>query len=66
MKLSNVKDWKTTVVALVGGIIVIAGIVWPDKVSPETGEILKEASTEVIIGIGAIISALSGILGKDK
>ena len=66
MKLSNVKEWKTTVMAIVGALVMIAGIFWPEKINEETGETIKQSIDEIITGVGAIIPVIAAILAKDK
>jgi len=62
-KLSNAKSWKTTVLAIVGGIVVLAGIIWPDKVDAATGQAVNEAIGQIVMGIGSLIVVLTGIFG---
>lgn len=66
MKLANIKDWKTTVLGIIGGIVVVAGILWPDRVDPETGAQVNAAASQVVLGIGALITLITGIFAKDK
>lgn len=61
----NVKDWKTTVMGIIGGVILIAGIFWPDKMDADTGEVIKTAVNEIIVGVGALIPIIVAIFGKD-
>lgn len=63
-KGKNVKDWKTTVLAILGGVLMIAGILYPEKINPETQEIIKDSVGEIITGIGALIPILVGIFGS--
>lgn len=66
MKIKNVKDWKTTVTGVVGVLVVLAGILWPDKINQETGQVIQTAIGEIVVGVGALIAAFSGILAKDE
>lgn len=66
MKLSNVKDWKTTVMAIASGAIMLAGVLWPETIDAETGEAVKAAVAELATGIGMAIAVVTGILAKDK
>lgn len=66
MKLSNVKHWKTTIMGIVGGVLIIAGVLWPDKINAETGEVINEAVGQIISGIGAIIPIIAALLAKDN
>lgn len=65
MKLSNVKDWKTTVMAIIGGGLMLAGILWPDTINADTGETIKEATQEILTGVGGLITVITGLLAKD-
>jgi predicted ATP-grasp superfamily ATP-dependent carboligase len=66
MKLINIKDWKTTLLGIIGGIVVLAGMLWPDRVDQETGAQVTAAASQVVLGIGALIALITGILAKDK
>lgn len=66
MKLSNAKDWRTTLTAVIGGVIMIAGVLFPDKVNTDDQQILTNAFAQVLTGVGAIVMFLAGLLGKDK
>ena len=59
------KNWKTTAGVVFGAILVVVGLAMPDKVDPETQEVLRIAFAEVIAGIGVLISTITGILAKD-
>jgi hypothetical protein len=66
MKLSNVKrHWKTTVMGIVGGLLMIAGLMWPDQINPETGESINVAIDEIVTGIGALIPIIAALFAKD-
>ena len=65
-KAKNAADWKTTVLSIIGGILMIAGILYPDKIDSETGEAIKVATDEILTGGGALFTILVGIFGaKD-
>lgn len=63
-KFKNAKDWKTTLIGVISGIVMIAGIMWPDKVNPETQEVIKTATSEIIMGVAVLIPALTAIFGS--
>ena len=65
MKINWKKDWATTVGAIVGTILVVAGFLWPEKVDLDTQEIIKSATNEIIVGVGALINIITGWLAKD-
>ena len=65
LSTKNVKDWKTTLLGVFGAVILIAGMVWPDKVNPETQEVIKTATNEIVMGIGALIPVIVAIFGRD-
>ena len=66
MKLKNAKEWKTTLTALIGGVIMIAGVLWPEKIDQQTMQVLNEGVGQVITGIGAIIPVIALIFAKDE
>ena len=66
MKLANLKDWKTTVLAVIGAVLVIAGMVWPEKVDVTTQEVIKSAVNEIVIGLGTLIAVIPGLFGKGE
>lgn len=65
LALKNAKDWKTTIMGIVGGIIFLAGMLWPDKINPETGEVIATALNEILVGLGVLIPTVVAIFGKD-
>lgn len=65
MKLSNFTDWRTTTTAIIGGIVMIAGLLYPDRVTQDTGEIINSSVDSIIVGIGGLISVISGLFGSD-
>jgi len=68
MKLKNLnfgKDWKTTVTAIVGGMLVLAGILWPSKIDPETQASANTAIAQVLAGVGTLVALIAGLFGSD-
>jgi hypothetical protein len=61
LKLKNARDWKTTVITVVGVLLVVAGAVWPEKVDTETQETIKSALNEVLLSVGLLINSIVGI-----
>jgi hypothetical protein len=61
LKLKNARDWKTTVITVVGVLLVVAGAVWPEKVDAETQETIKSALNEVLLSVGILINTIIGI-----
>jgi len=61
----NAKDWKTTLLGIVAGIVMVAGILWPDKIDAETGATINTAIGEIVSGVGAIIAVVTGLRAKD-
>lgn len=59
------KDWKTTLGVVIGALVVVAGLVWPEKLDAETQEVIKTAFNEILVGVGTLISVITGILAKD-
>jgi hypothetical protein len=63
LRQKNVKDWKTTTMGIIGAILVIAGLVWPEKVDPQTQEIIRTSVNEILVGVGALIPVIISIFG---
>ena len=59
------KNWKTTVGAVVAALLVMLGMFIPDKFDPETQAVINTAVGQVISGVGALIAVITGILAKD-
>lgn len=59
------KNWKTTVGAVIAAILVMLGMFIPDKFDIETQTTINTAVGEVITGVGALIAVVTGILAKD-
>ncbi len=65
--LKNVfSDWRTSVVAILGGVLMLAGILWPEKLDLTTQEVVNSAVGEIISGVGALIAVINGLKAKDK
>ena len=65
-KLKNFSDWKTTILTIVGGALLVVGVLWPDKFNEATKETLLEGVDQILIGLGAIIPIIVGLFGaKD-
>jgi len=65
MKL-NVKDWKTTLLGIFAGLMVILGILLPEKFDLETQATVNTALSQVVTGIGALVAIIAGLIAKDK
>jgi hypothetical protein len=63
-KAKNAKDWKTTVLTIIGGLVMLAGILYPDKVTDDVKEGILSSTGSIITGIGALIPILVGIFGS--
>jgi small basic protein len=61
----NVKNWKSTIAGIVAGVLVIAGVLYPEKFDPETHVAINAAVGEILSGIGALIAVISGLVAKD-
>ena len=59
------KNWITTVGGVVAAVLVVAGIVWPDKIDPETQIAAQAAVALFLEGAGALVAVLTGIFAKD-
>lgn len=56
-----VRDWKTTVITIVGVALTIVGAIWPDKFDPETQETIRTTISEIVLGVGILINAIIGV-----
>ncbi len=43
----------------------IAGIIWPEKIDTETGEVIKTSVDEIVTGIGALIPIIAALFARD-
>ena len=59
------KNWVTTVGGIVSGLLIVAGIVWPGKVDPETQVATQAAVAVILEGVGALVAILTGLFAKD-
>jgi hypothetical protein len=59
------KNWMTTVGAVIGSALVVLGFIWPDKVDIVTQEVIRTATAEIIAGVGILINVITGLLAKD-
>lgn len=59
------KNWKTTLGVVIGSLLVVAGLVWPETVNEEAQGVIREALNEILIGVGALIDLVTGWLAKD-
>lgn len=63
-KLRNLTHWRTSIMGIIGGVLIIAGVLYPDKIDPETQETIKSSVNEILISIGALIPIISAIFGS--
>ena len=61
----NAKDWKTTVAGIVAALLVIAGVLYPEKIDPTTQVAINTALAEILTGVGALVAVIAGLLAKD-
>lgn len=66
MKLKNFKQWKTTLSAIIGGVLMVAGVIWPDKVTETVKEGVINGTGDIITGIGALITIITGLFASDN
>jgi len=59
------KDWKTTAGVIIGSLLVVAGLVWPEQVDPDTQLEIQTALNEILAGVGVLINLVTGWLAKD-
>lgn len=62
----NAKDWKSTVAGIIAALLVIAGVLYPEKIDPQTQTVINTAVAEILTGLGAIVAIISGLVAKDK
>lgn len=65
MKTRIVKNWRTTIAGIIAAALVILGILYPDKIDPDTREVLNAAVGQIIAGAGVIIAFITNLLAKD-
>ncbi len=65
LSVKNAKDLKTTIIGVIGGIVIVAGLMWPDKIDVNTQAVISEAAGQIITGIGTLIALIPAIFGKD-
>ena len=63
--MNPVKNWKTTVAGIIAAILVVVGVLMPDKVDPETQVAVNTALAQILEGLGVIIAVITSILAKD-
>lgn len=59
------KNWRTTAAGIVSAALVIAALVWPEKVDFDTQEIIRTATNELFGAAAALIAVVAGWLAKD-
>lgn len=65
-KFKNFSQIKTTILAILGGVLVVAGLLWPDKINVENSEAINTYVDQILIAIGGLIETLTLIFGaKD-
>ena len=55
----------TTVGGVFSAVLIVAGIVWPDKFDIETQASAQAAIAVLLEGLGAVVAVITGILAKD-
>lgn len=64
-KQNATKDWKTTVLGILGAVMVIAGLLWPEQVDEQTQETITTAVDEILTGVGALIPIIVSIFAAN-
>lgn len=62
----NPKDLKTTILGVIGAVVIVLGIFWPDKIDPTTQAAINSAVGEIVTGVGALIALITGLIAKDN
>ena len=64
--MNNVKGSPiTTIAGLIGGILILLGMFWPDKLDPETQAVINAAVQQILIGVGGLIEVIALLFAKD-
>lgn len=64
--MNNVrKSPYTTIAGVIGAILIVLGMVWPDKLDLETQEVIKSATNEILVGLGGLIDVIALLIAKD-
>lgn len=64
--MNNIKKSPyTTIAGVIGAILIVLGMVWPDKLDPETQEVIKSATDTILIGVGGLIDVIALLIAKD-
>lgn len=63
-KTKNFTNWKTTTLTLIGAVLMIAGVFWPDKLTEEAKGTILEGVNQIIIALGVLIPILVGVFGS--
>jgi len=66
MRTRILGNWVTTVTAVVGALIMILGALYPDKIDPDTQEVIRTSIGQILVGVGGLITVITGIFAKDK
>jgi hypothetical protein len=62
----NSKDWKTTVLSILGAVLMLVGIMWPESLTSETQGAIIANVDYILVGVGAFIPVIVGIFwSKD-
>lgn len=65
-KIKNFSQVKTTILAIIGGILIVAGVIWPDNATPENAEAIRGYMDQLLVAIGGLIETLTLMFGaKD-
>lgn len=64
--MNNVKGSPiTTIAGLIGGILILLGMFWPEKLDPETQAVINEAVSYILVGVGGLIEVITALFAKD-
>ncbi|MCK5641784.1 MAG: hypothetical protein KAJ19_13360 [Gammaproteobacteria bacterium] len=64
--MNNVKGSPiTTIAGIIGGVLIVLGLVWPDKLDPDTQAVINTAVNEILIGVGGLIEVITAMFSKD-
>ena len=64
--MNNVrKSPITTIAGLIGGVLILLGMFWPDKLDPETQAVINAAVGQILVGVGGLVEVITLLFAKD-
>lgn len=63
-KFKNLKEIRTSISAILGGILIVAGYLWPDKLNEAGGDSIIGNIDNILIGVGGAIQFFVLLFGS--